>query len=540
MIYFEFRVHGIQSFIFATNRLKEMVGASALIDQLTQSDIRRAIDKLGLSIKPEDFARCAGGAFLLQIQNPEDAYKLRDFWLMFVTEKIPGLSFSYAICEADQFNDETRTALAEALQRNRCQAVPAPTSGSPFAERAPLTGLPAVGFDNTGRLLDEASSAKHYEGSATGGHLEKKLKFDQEDKLDFDQGDLKYPLTFVSHDEQDDVDTLLADDESDQYIAVIHADVNGLGKVVDSVYQALEKDSSLFPKLPFKFSEAIDNAMRKAVTKASAQVAKDSRRSKFKPHKMLVPMRLLVLGGDDVTLVIKASHALNWVKDFQTVFQQCAEQNLKPFAKYGIPSQLTASAGVVFIKAKQPFHMAYHLAESLCSAAKAAGRADQNDIPTPTVAFHRITTAMIDDWDTIVQCEKTTRDNRVLTMQPYANNDQCNSQLPSLSDLETLSDLLKKVGHGPVRELLKAFHQGKEHTIKSERRLHENLSIDEGKSKLLEKLKQVLIHLHIPQQADSLSLFDAQNRTPLADAVALLAVAGSKEDKASPKQEEVA
>ena len=119
MNFFEFRVHGIQSYIFETNRLKEMVGASALIDQLTGQDILRAIQVLGLDIAETDFARRAGGAFLVQIPDRSQALMLLEFWLMFVRLKVPNLGFSFALHEADAFNANVRSELNKQLHLNR-------------------------------------------------------------------------------------------------------------------------------------------------------------------------------------------------------------------------------------------------------------------------------------------------------------------------------------------------------------------------------------------------------------------------------------
>jgi hypothetical protein len=444
---------------------------------------------------------------------------------MFVALKVPGLGFSHALIEADRFNQETRRALTKALQLNRCQSVPPPNSGSPFAERAPLTGLPAVHLEDN-NLVDETSWAKR-QAAKGGGQLEKKVGFERE---------LVFPLSFVHHEGQDGSETLLAVHEADQYIAVIHADTNGLGDVVNSVYKAVGKDPNLFPALPAGFSQAIEKATLTAAKIASHQIMRDVRELPGSPHEKLVPMRFLVLGGDDVTLVTKACHALDWVKNFQSYFQQETEKALQKYKGYGVPSYLTASAGITFIKAKQPFHMAYHLTESLCSEAKQAGRSarasrdgsKQTSEPTPpTLAFHRITSAMIDDWSTVLEREKTTLDKRKLTMQPYVNEDYSSSGLPELSCLRNLAVLLSEMGQGTVRELVKSFHQGEAFTRKAERRLFENLKL--RNSPILTELQQVLQELTGQPQEEAFAFFDDQKRTPLADAIALNDV-GYKEE----------
>ncbi len=531
MFYYQFRVDGIQRYIFATSRLKEMVGASALVDQLTSRDIFSVIETAGLSITRADFARCAGGKFLVQIERRADAEALRDLWSFFVAHRVPGLGFCHALVEAERFDGTTERALTMALQDGRRRSLPPLPAGTPFAERAPRTGLPAVTL-NHGMLVDAACDAKQ-QAAAGGAFLEQKLNLKDADELVF-------PLSFVPHEGYDGGDTLLGEHETDQYVAVIHADGNGLGAVVDVLNKTVAGRTEAFPSLPAAFSLAIETATHNAAKAACLTAFQDGLAAAVsEPHKKLAPLRFLVLGGDDVTLVTRARDALAFVRCFQEEFKKETQQAFAALAVPGLPAHLTASAGVAFIKAKQPFHMAYALAESLCSHAKKAGRAHspQGTVPPALLAFHRVTTAMIDDWETIVEREKTTRDGRFLTMQPYAVeapvlDQDPSSALPTLADLNELHDVLAELGRGPVRELQKTLYLGESHTLKAQRRWRENLAKRAPQrlarlERLLARLTATCLETHRAASGDRLPLFDAANRSPLADAIALAEIGGA-------------
>ncbi|CAM2009567.1 Cas10/Cmr2 second palm domain-containing protein [Acanthopleuribacter pedis] len=531
MFFYQFRVHGIQSYIFATDRLKEMVGASALIDQLIRGDLTRVIQALELSIEDEDFARRTGGSFLVQIRKSEDARKLRDLWSLYVAHKIPGLVFSHALHEAEAYNAATRKALADGLHEGRNRHMPYLPAGSPLARRAPLTGDPAVVMTQ-GRLADALCRTK--QAAALGGAF-------LEDKLALEDADiLVFPLSFVPDKKRTTDDALLSESEDDQYIAVIHIDGNGLGAVVERLNAALAKKPASFPCLPAAFSEAVENATREAAHTACIELFKSGLAASIaKPHKYVAPVRFLVLGGDDITLVTRAADALDFTRCFQEAFEEKTRTEFAKLSGFPLPDHLSAAAGVAFIKPKQPFHMAYHLAESLCQTAKKAAKAAAEkhakatklklgDVIAPaTLAFHRITTAMIDDWDTVVAFEKTPRDGRQLTMQPYAFDAAPDGPLPHLDDLYKLADLLGRLGRGPVRELQKALYMGEHHTLKAQRRWRENLA--KNAPGTLVELEGLLARLtgctnDGKGSNDRLPLFDAEGRSPVADAVALAAV----------------
>jgi hypothetical protein len=79
--------------------------------------------------------------------------------------------------------------------------------------------------------------------------------------------------------------------------------------------------------------------------------------------KILLPLRPIIMGGDDITFICEGRLGV-----------YLAEIFLKGFIQHGNEEGLSACAGVAVVKTKYPFHKAYEMAEQLCSNAKEASR----------------------------------------------------------------------------------------------------------------------------------------------------------------------
>jgi hypothetical protein len=167
---------------------------------------------------------------------------------------------------------------------------------------------------------------------------------------------------------------------------------------------------------------------------------------------------------------------LAYIQAFARAFEKESQKQLQELFKLGVtglPDKLTLGFGVAFIGANQPFSMAVGLAESIMSHAKTRAKQCQvQNIAPSSVAFFRVTTALMEDYSALVKKVLThyegDADNRetlspskcktyVHTLGTYALSvDENVGMLPRLSDLEGLITLLQGVNmaRGPVRGLL--------------------------------------------------------------------------------------
>jgi len=234
---------------------------------------------------------------------------------------------------------------------------------------------------------------------------------------------------------------------------------------------------------------------------------------------------------------VRGDLAIPFTQQFLDAFERHSEESLtklkKIQLKLRLPKSLTACAGIAFVKSSQPFDLAYGLADSLCQTAKKQSkqsRSADGRVPS-SLAFHRITTNMIDDYDTICQRELCTQAGWMLSMQPYAVGsvntapDTKAKRLPSLQDLEALRRLLadEKISLGATRELLNLLHLSPMQAQRTFRRWRENmLKMPWDKYREFESLLKKMV-VESDKELPILSAKD--KRTPLADAIAWNSVA---------------
>src|SRR5699024_5482278 len=109
-----------------------------------------------------------------------------------------------------------------------------------------------------------------------------------------------------------------------------------------------------------QFSTAIDISTKKA---AQIAFSKTIQKEKGKAY----PIRPIVLGGDDLTIIIQADLALRFTHNFLKEFENQTKKEFsflnKDFQIQGFENGITACAGIAYVKKTYPFHYAVDLAE---------------------------------------------------------------------------------------------------------------------------------------------------------------------------------
>lgn len=376
-------VQGIQEFIFKTNKLRDVIGASNLVAQICTSlfsDLIGSSSFAGSSPKAEMIVSAAGNIKCL-FHDKELCKMAVSTFPRKVMTAAPGITISQAVVEMHQENDFA--SAVEELERNlRIQRnIPAPsiTIGLTGIERAQSTGLPAVAIDNEGKWIDEGTLKKRSAASNMDLALCKK-SFGEHIK----EKEIPYELKHLT--------------DKNDWIAIIHADGNGLGKIV-------EKKGHNRAEL-HKFSTELDDATAKAAQATYYAVTQEY------DIKGIKPLRPIILGGDDMTIICRADIAFLYASEFLKNFEKETE-------KKGMA--LTACAGIAFIKSKFPFYYGYQLAESLCEQAKKDARKQGGNSPS-CLLFHKVQSAFFDNYETIVKQELTLPRNHSFEFGPYYIN----------------------------------------------------------------------------------------------------------------------
>jgi hypothetical protein len=420
-------VKGIQAWILASDRLKELKGGSALIDELARSegpcDARRLIDRTGGALQT-----AAAGNVEAIFEERAQLERFASAWPLIVAQRAPGLQViqGWAPARAGAYDWDP---VFKALGAARNHISPTLPELGPLVERAGRTGAGAVGRDEDGGLKDRAIVAK----------LEREARKDECDPL------APMGVEFIR-----DADRL-----GDGYLAVVHADGNGLGKLF------MTFDANQRAEASTAVSTACVAAAKRAVAYlVGLQTDEDEERAPAGEGKLQLRARPIVVGGDDFTFLVDARFALPFTHHYLVAF---AEESKK--AKL-FPNGLSACAGVAIVKTGFPFHAAHKLAESLCKAAKKRLRAE----PGGGILFHRVTTASTElGWDKLEEVE--------LAVAPVSTNSELKPPMNSTVEarlaggpyniqelrlLSTLAASARELPRGALREWLTLSHSSPE------------------------------------------------------------------------------
>lgn len=137
------------------------------------------------------------------------------------------------------------------------------------------------------------------------------------------------------------------------YVGFIYADANGVGSILEDHIESYQGFH--------RFSEELDQLVQDAVHGAL--------RAKRPSGGDVAPFEILLMGGDDVMLLVAADLALPVALEMTRRFASGAEvlaNKLKP----ALPRRLGLSTGVVIARASFPVRVMYELASALLRSAK--------------------------------------------------------------------------------------------------------------------------------------------------------------------------
>lgn len=257
-------VQGIQDFIFQTNKLKEIIGASEIIKSIDKLDLK---DSYNLKNKP-NIIRQAAGNLVVEFEDKEDLEIVVLNFPKDIMEKAYGITVSQAVVKSMNNYKKDTLELEKRLkiQRNKIE-----------------------------RPLDFHFSILQ-QNSRTALPLE-----DKEDKRTNQK--IKVFKNYAQENAKESIFNIHNIKNSEGKIAVIHADGNGLGNMIKDMNQEEIKS----------FSIRLDKD-----TKEAFKLAKEEVKSEYNNNKKI---REVILGGDDLTLICDATYALEFTQKFFKEFE---------------------------------------------------------------------------------------------------------------------------------------------------------------------------------------------------------------------------
>lgn len=428
--------HSIQGYLFGDEKLQAVVGASLLVEKLPECLIKSATTLFGESAF-EVINKAAGMVGLL-FNNDADARRFARIAPVLLHRHAPGLGFTQTVTTIK--DEKLGAALDQAAQARRAQRNLPPTplpEATGALEKCRRTGEPVCRSTEKDGPTSATSHAKieclRVDEGTLG--LLRKLLPEEEGILRNAILHSRWPQNFDQFTQSEG-----------EYLAVVHADVNGLGKLVKEFLSGPNLKGDLDTAIDsYKdFSQGLTNCAVNALQAALEDLIK-----KYGDTET-IPFRPLVAAGDDVTYVIHARDAFSFT---ETILQKLRSEAETLFSDLGIKENLlSTAAGIAFVKPHYPFSRAYELAESLCRYTK---RTTQRDYSA--LAFHRLTTSLIDDYPSFIEKGMTTPNKTVLTMNPYAIEETAPSGRASLKDLENLAEACKNLPRGKLRGFIETL-----------------------------------------------------------------------------------
>lgn len=343
----------IKDYIFATNRLKEIRGASLLLEKLNQQVCRDLLS----TYQDSQAIFIGGGGVLATFASESEAQQyIRTVQAAYRAESHIA-TISGAAVPTVGTNEQDALKHAR-LQLRLAKQNPAASAGTQALLTSPYFRLcqscnsyPAV-EERDGDQICAACAAKRDVATVFFPTYSGYSRFAR--RMASSNGRRPDRRWLALNDLPAKLDQLEGPDTG--HIGFIHADVNGLGSFLER-QESLEAIGNIGKQV----ADALENALVAAVEEL-----------RLEPQERKWPFLIIILGGDDVTLIVPARQAVPLANALCLAFEQQIKSAIGTVTNgHGQPAgQLALSAGVVISKPKHPAYALAGLAEELTKNAK--------------------------------------------------------------------------------------------------------------------------------------------------------------------------
>lgn len=426
-------VRQVQRYVFSANELKQIVGASELVEQATHHWVASALPRphnldhngeissiqtLEHDALQAEVLFTGGGNVAILFESEMVARTFAQKYTLDVLANAPGLAVAIGHVPVQW---ETAGALAAAWDKLHREVMPVRKEGwTPALAVSGLSVTAQCAFTGGAAVAEHPDS-----GVLISAEIQAKLAAEPEAlerlKNVVPIGDYQYPLSF---------EELGGERGRASYVAVVHADGNNMGNRLKQ-YADTPDNREMVLRLR-DFSRSV-NACGRAALAAVCRLLIDhsdgraiigAQRDSDVIHlrQKRLPLRPLVFGGDDVTFVCDGRLGLALAARFLEAFDDVPLADGKPGY---------ACAGIAIIHTNYPFARAYALAEDLCHAAKLEARklikAGQLDGGVSLLQWHYAVSGLLGSWEEIHLREYQVA-QQDLTMRPFVVASSSNVQ----------------------------------------------------------------------------------------------------------------
>jgi hypothetical protein len=389
-------VLGIQRYVFASNRLRDVLAASWMVDHVTGE---KSLMQWGLPAN--QVLRAAAGNAIIEFETIEQAREWTSRYTRWLQDKAPGIGVAVA---HRSYEDGSLAcalkALAVDVARTKFERRPSAAQlGLSVTAVCSVTGLPANALDHYGDLVSSGVYRLRDEGTQ------------KEAKKRWDSFRPQLPnAAGWQADFPDELDLMGRTERTTSLLGVVHVDGNSIGKAINGwIGRCIDEQSDdvrvgdEYREWSHKIDELGRSVLQALTSRAASRVeniempnaiAGQPRWERrcwlrgtpseidFKMHDwrhdttrkarrgtVFLPLRPILLGGDDLTFVCDGRIALDLAT---SALREFAKHSVPHLGKDGGETTFTACAGVALVKAHAPFYRGYQLADDLCRSAKQA------------------------------------------------------------------------------------------------------------------------------------------------------------------------
>lgn len=383
-----------QSYIFRSNKIKEIIGASLIIKNLSEN----------FPELDEEHIITKGGGKVIYWFNEEE--KRKEFIMKKsceILKKYPGLEIFFVTEDYDE-----KQEISEAIQNLY--------SKLDRKKRSCKNSCGKVGF---------GIERKCY---STGG-----LAYDRTDDDEKRYISREVAVKIETARNKDDNKWLkelddMTSDGKKSFISIIHIDGNGMGKKIEKINNKLKRECNesiqAFNKRYIKTVKDFSNKIAEANSEAFDYVCEviernvDKIKDITKIEEGKIPIRPLIMAGDDVTFICNGAIGIECAKIFIEKLTE-KEIDIEGISDPEV-KKLTACAGISIVKKNYPFIKAYEMAEELCENAKEF--LGENKMSHSALDFH-LCQGEVSSSIKEIRREKYQIDDLILTMKPYCIGD---------------------------------------------------------------------------------------------------------------------
>lgn len=363
-------IRGIQNYIFRTNRVKEIIGASNIVQQLFESILEEAV----LEVKKEknqsdayiycinwreafeyqfeenknvqmEVIYAGGGNTLILYRTRELCRRINRKLSRLILEKTYSLGLSIAVEEkTEQYLDDYKKLQCKLSDIKREMVLTKLTGNFPVTRQEDSTGYPlSVVYQETYKEKNERKNVSR---------------------------EVLQKLCHATQEEFQKFDDMVTEKGRESMLAVVHIDGNNMGKRIGELMQ--EKGKGGYKEAvqcSRKISICISNAFEGVYKKIENLAKNGVKATNGLLSSERTYIRRIVSAGDDMTFVCNARLALGLTEYFlkeiskEVLYQEGSKIDLD---SYG----LSACAGIAYFQSHFPFADAYRVAEACCSNAK--------------------------------------------------------------------------------------------------------------------------------------------------------------------------